>query len=547
MNTVIEKNKFRILLVYPNLPLMLVPPLSIALFTRILEDQGYEVDLFDTTGYLSDESVSPENRVKFLQARTFKYKEDLGIEVKENLLGDFREKVQNFNPNVMMFSVVEDSFRLTLKMLYCIKDIKIPHILGGVFPTSAPDLCMTFDNIKVVGVGEGEKIIVDFAESIRLNTPLSDVRSIQYKDENNKIHINTHNCLIDINEIKPDFRLFDEERFYRPMGGRIFKTFPVETYRGCPYTCAYCNSPFNNKLSKQQGQRSFLRRKSIPCIKEELTMLRELYGPEFIYFIDDSFTARPNKEMFEFCDMYEEFSLPFWFNTRPEISHANVLKRLKEVGCYRTSYGIECGNEQFRRKILKRDCTNKKLIEQFDIIANSEIAFSINLIIGFPGETRDLIMDTVRFVKQIRGYDAITVSMFTPYHGTELRKVAEKNQWLSKESTSVHTTSSSMLDMPQPYVNSLDLDGLIRVMTLYCYFPESEWANIERAEKDDEEGNKVLQHYSGIYKDKFFKSTQDDKKELLVPGGSGCCSNYKDSLKINAERLTEEQIKLLTC
>ena len=46
--------------------------------------------------------------------------------------------------------------------------------------------------------------------------------------------------------------------------------------------------------------------------------------------------------------MYQEFKIPFWFNTRPENCKSIFLKRLKEVGSYRISFGIECGNESFR-------------------------------------------------------------------------------------------------------------------------------------------------------------------------------------------------------
>ena len=42
-----------------------------------------------------------------------------------------------------------------------------------------------------------------------------------------------------------------------------------------------------------------------------------------------------------------------------------------------------------------------------------------------------MIMDTVYLVRQIRGFDTITVSIFTPYHGTVLRKVAVDKGWLN--------------------------------------------------------------------------------------------------------------------
>ena len=67
--------------------------------------------------------------------------------------------------------------------------------------------------------------------------------------------------------------------------------------------------------------------------------------------------------------MYKEFKIPFWFNTRPENCKEEVLKMLKEVGAYRISFGIECGNEEFRTKVLQRKPTNKQVVEAFRTIA----------------------------------------------------------------------------------------------------------------------------------------------------------------------------------
>ena len=49
----------------------------------------------------------------------------------------------------------------------------------------------------------------------------------------------------------------------------------------------------------------------------------------------------------------------------------------------------------------QRKPTNKQVVEAFRTIAKGGIAFSVNLIIGFPGETRNLVMETVELVKQI--------------------------------------------------------------------------------------------------------------------------------------------------
>jgi len=545
-----DATDFRVLIVYPNLPLMLVPALAIGIFTKILNKKGYQVDLFETTGYLpqdSNENSSPENRVKYSQARDFNYERDLGIiPMYGDMKEDFREKVIEFKPDFMIFTVVEDAFLQALSLLEAVGDLNVPHLIGGVFPTAAPDRCMEFPAIKMIGLGEGENIILATAEAIRLGKSLKNIPGTWYRDDQDTIHKSPRGPLVDINDYSPDFSLIDDRRFYRPMGGRVFRTMPIETYRGCPFTCTFCNSPMQTSQSKSSGQGNFLRRKGITELRDELREVVEKYKPEFLYFIDDSFLSRPRSEIFEFCDMYSEFALPFWFNTRPENCTEEVMKRINEAGAYRISFGLECGNEEYRRKVLLRQVSNKKIIERFDIIANSGIAFSVNLIIGFPGETRELIMDTVELVRSLSGFDTLTVSIFTPYHGTRLRNVAVRNGWLDAKTITVHTTSNSLLDMPPPYLSSVDIDGLMRVVPLYCYFPKSEWKTLRRAETDDDEGNKILAEYMTIYQDEFLGMTQDDKKNILIEGGTGCRSNPKDSFFVSAPRLTESQLISLT-
>ena len=124
-------------------------------------------------------------------------------------------------------------------------------------------------------------------------------------------------------------------------------------------------------------------------------------------------------------------------------------------------------------------------------------------------------METVELVRQIKGYDTITVSIFTPYRGTVLQKIAVKNGWLDKDHITIHTTSSSVLKMPKPYLSSKDIDGLMKTIPLYVYFPKSEWKNIRRAEENDDEGRKIYEHYSSLYKENFLKGNQEDKKILM--------------------------------
>ena len=94
------------------------------------------------------------------------------------------------------------------------------------------------------------------------------------------------------------------------------------------------------------------------------------------------------KELDQFCEIYSDINLPFWMQTRPETVPDYNLKKLSQVGLHRISFGLEHGNEKFRREILDRRWTNKDIIEKLKIPKKYGISFSVNNITGFPTETK---------------------------------------------------------------------------------------------------------------------------------------------------------------
>ena len=540
MTKIIEKKDFKVLLLYPNLSMLFSPPLSMAIFTAILKKAGYIVDIFDVTPYVGEgaTAVAESNAVgdemntvranleneevtfqvksteeymqEMLQSRPFSFEEDLGVESKQNLYQDFVKKVEEFDPNFILCSVVEDTFLQAVKLLSLIQNKNIPTLTGGVFTTAAPELALSYPGIDMVSVGEGENIITNVAECIRLNKSCDEVKGVWLKKDG-KIFKNKRDALVDFRLIVPDYSLFDEYRFYRQMGGKNFKSVPIESYRGCPYTCAYCNSPMQNTLAKEDGLGQFVRRYQFKAFRDYIKAVIDQTNPTYFMFTDDSFLARPKKEIYEFCEMYSEFKIPFWFNTRPENVTPEILKMIKEVGCHRMSFGLECGNEDFRAKVLLRKMKNSTLIEKFHIIADGGIPYSMNNIIGFPGETRDLIFETIELNRQIPAYDALTASVFVPYNGTVLRDLAVEKGYIDKDLI-VCDMHHSTLNMPQ--LPTEELDGLLKTFPLYVHFDKSVWKDIKRAEKNDAIGSKIFNDLKERYQEEAFALDQDEKMAL---------------------------------
>ena len=184
---------------------------------------------------------------------------------------------------------------------------------------------------------------------------------------------------------------------------------------------------------------------------------------------------------------------------------------LKLVNCHRMSFGLECGNEEFRSKILLRHMKNSQLIHKFEIIAEAGIPFSINNIIGFPYETRELIFETIDLNRHIPAYDALTASVFVPYHGTVLREVCIKEGYIDKDLI-VCDMHHSMLKMPQ--LSVMELDGLLKTFPLYVHFEKSLWKDIKRAEINDTIGRKLFQELKEKYQKEAFTLDQNQKMDL---------------------------------
>ena len=134
---------------------------------------------------------------------------------------------------------------------------------------------------------------------------------------------------------------------------------------------------------------------------DELKHFKEKHKVEYNYFWADTFLGMSRKELDEFVEMYAEINLPFWMQTRPETIDDDNMKKLKNVGLHRISFGVEHGNEEFRKRILDRRWKNKDIIGKLKIPKKYGIQFSVNNITGFPTETKKLAFDTIELNRQI--------------------------------------------------------------------------------------------------------------------------------------------------
>ncbi len=520
LEKIVEKHDFRVLITYPNYTWMLTPSYAVGLFTAILKQQGYNVDLFDCTPYMTSYNPQDLPNPAVLANRLLVNKPfdpSFFADVKTDLFGDFARKIEDFRPHALVFStVVEDTWPQTRDLLKVLSNYpRIKSIVGGVFTTMAPHKVIRDQHVQCIGLGEGENTVVDFCEAVRNRVPTTNILGTWTKDTDGRIIYNQPRPLVDLNETPfADFSLFDKKRFERPLGAKHWRAIPLESYRGCPYTCTFCNSPAQVLIAKERQGTDFKRRKSMNTLRKEITTLLEENDGNFLYLNDDAFMARPKREIEEFAWMYSDIRVPFWFQTRFEDITEKHLDMLAKVGAYRISFGLEHGNEQFRKEKLRRNISNEKMIEKSKIVAKIGIPYSVNVIIGLPYETRELVFDTVNLNRELGGFDSVAPNIFTPYNGTVLRDDAIREGWLDPNLQTNSFVGGSLLRMPPPYLQEEEMLRLQRVYNLYVNLPRERWPEIEHAERllGTDEGETLWNKLKDDFYSKKYGMTETERK-----------------------------------
>ncbi|MBM3836644.1 MAG: B12-binding domain-containing radical SAM protein [Verrucomicrobia bacterium] len=482
----------KILLVYPNLFGMNMLPPAIGILNSCLLREGHQTALFDTTTYSDWGSLDSDKlKEERLNARPFDDRLLRQNEKHGSPTEDFRWKIREFSPDLLAFSVTEDMYPNALELLRALDKRDRPKVVaGGVFPTFAPELALRKADgmIDYLLTGEGETTLPELCRRLESGREVASIPSICFLKKDGSFHRNPLPVVLDPNDVPlPNYNFFEESRFYRPMQGKVWRMFPVETIRGCPYTCAYCNSP-SQIIIHQEAKQKFFRKTRVQRIKDQLVYLRERYKPDSFYFWADTFLAVTDAEFEEFCDMYSEFKLPFWIQTRPETVTRHKFKRLKEAGILRVAFGVEHGNERFREKVLLRRIDNETIVNNLNILHELGVPFSVNNIMGFPRENRELAFDTIDLNRRIRS-DGMNAYSFTPFHGTPLRTMAELLGYVKPGEITRSIMKPTMLRMP--HWSKEEIEGLRRCFVIYVKLPKSRWSEVRKAEELTPEGDRV--------------------------------------------------------
>jgi len=351
---------------------------------------------------------------------------------------DLKSRIRDFRPDMVGITNMSlEYWRQAHFSAQLVKDVdaNIITVMGGVHPTTLPQKVMADPAIDHIILSEGERRLPSFLDILRGSHPdLSPLDGVGYRENGKVIIREPRGWVEDLDALPlPDYSLFDwrkvmgnEQKSVVGLGTRRAPVGVVLTSRGCRYRCCFCA----NALS--MGRRVRLR--SAENVLMEIDLLVRNYGIRELIFTDDEMYADRERCVVIFKGLKERRYDLIWknINLAAWAMDYDLLKLMKESGCYQITISPESGSERVLKEIIHKPARREHSIQVVKWCKKLDMEVEADFVIGFPGETWDEIRMSADFADELDA-DAVKFAIATPFPGTELFQKAVAGGYISPD------------------------------------------------------------------------------------------------------------------
>jgi anaerobic magnesium-protoporphyrin IX monomethyl ester cyclase len=368
------------------------PPLGLAYIAAAMERAGHTVKIFDRDVVLRKEGLDFDTTDKIMMDAIRDFRPDfIGISATTpNMLdaGQISAVIRKHHPTV-------------------------PIVIGGPHATALPIQTLEeYGAMDIAVAGEGENTWVDMLSGAKL----CDVKGIAYRKDDKVVINGPRPHIEELDSLPfPARHLLDMEFYLRPSRftsrNLILRTTSIFTARGCPYRCTFCAGPivFPGRVRFHSAQR----------VVAEIDDLVNRYNVEALYFAEDMFLASKSRA----AELLEAFIRQPWSKrikwfaqARVNVIDSGMLDLMKRAGCVGVEYGFESGSQRILDAMNKVSRVEDN-IKAATLTHKAGMRFQANIIVGYPGETKEDFEKTIEFLGKIRPSN-IGFNVFMPLPGT---------------------------------------------------------------------------------------------------------------------------------
>ncbi len=304
---------------------------------------------------------------------------------------------------------------------------KTPILIGGMHATNAVDSILENNAVDYVCMGEAESIMVEMVQKANQGKPLDTIQGVVSRlklaeSKMNNTALLSSPLIDNLDEIPlPAWDLIPMSEYISSGRSRRMDEIShdyaatIVTTRGCPFRCTFCAT------WTVHGRK--MRYRSTENVIKELEILEEKYGVDLITVEDDMFTIKKSR-FIELCNaIYERFKDKLEFQLPNGLSVAtldeDIIDALCKVGISVANVAIESGSKYTQKHIIKKGVNLERAKKVTKLFHDKGIITRTYFIIGFPGETRELIKESLDYAASLQ-IDWVNIALAAPLIGTEM-------------------------------------------------------------------------------------------------------------------------------
>jgi anaerobic magnesium-protoporphyrin IX monomethyl ester cyclase len=383
-------------------------PLGIAYIGAIAEKTGHEVTVIDC------------------QAEKLTYE-------------TFRSRITQNQSDLIGVTATTLLYKSAMKLITIAKETQpeAVTVLGGSHGTFWDENALKeYSSLDLVVRREGEQTFIELLDKLQNQSSLSNVSGITYRQEDKITRTPDRPFIKDLDSLPfPAHHLLPLKHLKH--NGKIL--FPLISSRGCVYWCDFCSTV-------RMFGRAY-RMRSPKNVVDEMQLIHDKYGVEQVTFYDDAFTVDRNR-VIEICDELHSRKLRMIWDcgTRVDMVDRELMKTMHSAGCFAVWLGVESGSEAIlgaMNKRIKLDQTRRAYKTAHDV----GLMTIANVVLGFPGETEQTALETIRFVKELDP-DDVGYYIATPYPGTPMYDQVKEKGWLRVTDFDKYDTAGPTFETP---------------------------------------------------------------------------------------------------
>ncbi len=345
-------------------------PFFLAYATGVLENNGFEVTLFDAPAQ--------------------------GLKRKETI-----EKITQLKPDMVVCETCTPSIENDMEVVKELKETGVPFVVavGTHVSALADEVMKNYPLLDAIARREYEYTIRDLAKNIRLNGfegNLNKVEGLSFRRNGQIIHNPDRTHIENLDEMpfvsrvyRDHLRSFLNIYFY---GANLHPVVSILSGRGCPHRCAYCVYP-----QTMTGHRYRLR--SVENVVDELEFIkRELPEVREVFIEDDTLTV--NKERVEAISreiIKRRLKITWSTNSRADADF-ETMSLMHKAGCRLLCVGFESSSQDVLEKLQKHINQGKYLKFRRDA-ARAGLLLHGCFMYGNEGETKKTMQETLDLAK----------------------------------------------------------------------------------------------------------------------------------------------------